>query len=100
MINRGNGRAEVLHADGDYQAFVTVLKEASQRVPNKRKIALPLTRERFAAHWTLLMKQKLRRFWMAGYLSDEGESAKRPFCDGKVFTSHSTGVTFKFTVVA
>lgn len=33
VINRGNGRAEVFHADGDYQAFVTFLKEASERVP-------------------------------------------------------------------
>jgi putative transposase len=33
VINRGNARAEVFHAEGDYQAFVTVLKEASERVP-------------------------------------------------------------------
>ena len=33
VINRGNARAEVFHAEGDYQAFVTVLKQASERVP-------------------------------------------------------------------
>jgi putative transposase len=32
-INRGNGCAEVFHTEGDYQAFVTLLKEASERVP-------------------------------------------------------------------
>jgi putative transposase len=29
----GNARAEVFHAEGDYQAFVTLLKQASERVP-------------------------------------------------------------------
>jgi len=33
VINRGNARAEVFHAEGDYQAFVTLVKEASERVP-------------------------------------------------------------------
>jgi len=33
VINRGNGRAQVFHADGDYKAFVTLLDEASQRTP-------------------------------------------------------------------
>lgn len=33
VINRGNARAEVFHADGDYQAFVRSLQEASQRIP-------------------------------------------------------------------
>ena len=33
VINRGNARAEVFHADGDYQAFITLLKDASDRVP-------------------------------------------------------------------
>lgn len=33
VINRGNGRAEVFHAEGDSQTFVTVLREASERVP-------------------------------------------------------------------
>jgi putative transposase len=32
VINRGNARAEVFHAEGDYQAFITLLKEASERV--------------------------------------------------------------------
>lgn len=33
VINRGNGRAQVFHADGDYQAFVKLLDEASRRTP-------------------------------------------------------------------
>ncbi|ULA63465.1 MAG: transposase [Nitrospira sp.] len=33
VINRGNARAEVFHADGDYQAFITLLRDASQRIP-------------------------------------------------------------------
>lgn len=33
VIKRGNGRAEVFHAEGGYQAFVTLLREASERVP-------------------------------------------------------------------
>lgn len=33
IINRGNGRAQVFHADGDYQAFITLLREASLRIP-------------------------------------------------------------------
>jgi putative transposase len=32
VINRGNARAEVFHADGDYRAFVTLLKESSERL--------------------------------------------------------------------
>ncbi|MEQ1792788.1 MAG: transposase [Nitrospira sp.] len=32
-INRGNARAEVFHADGDYQAFLNLLGQASQRLP-------------------------------------------------------------------
>ena len=33
IINRGNDRAQVFHADGDYQAFITLLREASLRIP-------------------------------------------------------------------
>jgi putative transposase len=33
VINRGNGRAQVFHTDGDYQAFRTVVADAGQRVP-------------------------------------------------------------------
>ena len=33
VINRGNARAEVFHADGDYQAFLDLLRHASQRIP-------------------------------------------------------------------
>ena len=33
VINRGNAQAEVFHADGDYQAFLDLLRQASQRLP-------------------------------------------------------------------
>lgn len=33
VINRGNGRAEVFHAERDYQAFVNLLSQASERIP-------------------------------------------------------------------
>lgn len=33
VVNRGNARAEVFHADGDYQAFLDLLRHASQRIP-------------------------------------------------------------------
>lgn len=31
MINRGNRRADVFHAEGHYQTFVALLKEAGER---------------------------------------------------------------------
>jgi putative transposase len=43
VINRGNARAEVFHAEGDYQAFVTLLAQASQRIP-MRLLAYCLSR--------------------------------------------------------
>jgi putative transposase len=33
IINRGNGRAQVFHAEGDYHAFINLLSQASQRIP-------------------------------------------------------------------
>lgn len=33
VINRGNARAEVFHAEGDYQAFLDLLGDASHRIP-------------------------------------------------------------------
>jgi putative transposase len=33
VINRGNARAEVFHAEGDYRAFINVLSDASERIP-------------------------------------------------------------------
>jgi putative transposase len=33
VLNRGNHRAEVYHGDGDYQAFVSLLRQACVRVP-------------------------------------------------------------------
>lgn len=33
IINRGNDRAQVFHADGDYQAFSGLLRQACERMP-------------------------------------------------------------------
>jgi len=33
VLNRGNGRMTVFHKDGDYAAFLKLLKQASERVP-------------------------------------------------------------------
>ena len=33
VLNRGNGRNEVFHKDGDYAAFMKLMKEASERSP-------------------------------------------------------------------
>jgi putative transposase len=35
VINRGNGRQEVLHKDKDYEAFMKLMKEAKERYPVK-----------------------------------------------------------------
>lgn len=33
VINRGNGRAQVFHKEGDYQAFVQLIGDACERLP-------------------------------------------------------------------
>jgi len=33
VLNRGNARAAVFHKDGDYDAFVQIIAEASLRIP-------------------------------------------------------------------
>ena len=33
VLNRGNRRARVFHADGDYEAFLATIAEASIRIP-------------------------------------------------------------------
>src|SRR5262249_50801085 len=33
VLNRGNGRAEVFHKEGDYAAFLDLLVEANERLP-------------------------------------------------------------------
>jgi putative transposase len=33
VLNRGNGRQTVFHKDGDYAAFVKLLRDAAERVP-------------------------------------------------------------------
>jgi putative transposase len=35
VINRGNGRQEVFHKDEDFQAFITLLREAKEKHPVK-----------------------------------------------------------------
>src|SRR5271166_34735 len=35
VLSRGNGRAEVFHKDGDYDAFVQIIAEASLRIPTR-----------------------------------------------------------------
>jgi putative transposase len=35
VINRGNGRQEVFHKDDDFQAFITLLREAKEKHPVK-----------------------------------------------------------------
>jgi putative transposase len=62
VINRGNARAEVFHAEGDYLAFVTLLKEASERVqmrllaycvmPNHFHLAMRPYRDGDLSKWT------------------------------------------------
>ena len=33
VLNRGNGRKTVFHKDGDYAAFLKLMKQASERIP-------------------------------------------------------------------
>jgi putative transposase len=33
VLNRGNRRAEVFHHDGDYAAFIRLIRQACARVP-------------------------------------------------------------------
>ena len=33
MLNRGNGRNDVFHKDGDFSAFVQLLADANERLP-------------------------------------------------------------------
>lgn len=33
VLNRGNGRAEVFHKDGDYASFLQLMAEANERLP-------------------------------------------------------------------
>ena len=51
VLNRGNGRNEVFHKEGDYAAFLKLLGEASERVP-MRLLAYCL----MPNHWHLLIE--------------------------------------------
>ena len=33
VLNRGNGRTNVFHEEDDYQAFVSLIEDACQRLP-------------------------------------------------------------------
>jgi putative transposase len=33
VLNRGNGRAEVFHKDGDFASFLNLMVEANERLP-------------------------------------------------------------------
>jgi putative transposase len=35
VLNRGNARAEVFHKDGDYQAFLKLLRDANDKFTNR-----------------------------------------------------------------
>lgn len=35
VLNRGNGRAEVFHKPGDFEAFIGLIGEAKERFPVK-----------------------------------------------------------------
>jgi putative transposase len=38
VLNRGNGRAEIFHKDGDYAAFLDLMVEANERLPPLLKL--------------------------------------------------------------
>ncbi len=46
VLNRGDGQADVFHKDGDYQAFVTLIGLACDRLP-MRLLAYCLLRNHF-----------------------------------------------------
>lgn len=49
VLNRGNGRANVFHKPGDFEAFVNLIAEAKQRYPVKL-LAYCLITNHFT-HW-------------------------------------------------
>ena len=51
VINRGNCRMPIFQKPGDFQAFVTLLREACQRVPGMRLLAYCL----MGNHWHLVL---------------------------------------------
>ena len=51
VINRGNCRMPIFEKAGDFQAFVTLLREACRRVPGMRVLAYCL----MANHWHLVL---------------------------------------------
>jgi putative transposase len=51
VLNRGNGRLDFFHKDGDYDAFLRVLAAAQEQVPGVRLLAYCL----MPNHWHLLL---------------------------------------------
>src|SRR5208283_5113297 len=51
VLNRGNGREPVFLKDGDYDAFLRVMREAQEHVPGMRLLAYCL----MPNHWHLIL---------------------------------------------
>ena len=47
VMNRGNGRRTVFHKEGDYAAFVKLLRQAGERTPGVRLLAYCLMPNHF-----------------------------------------------------
>ncbi|MBW2599856.1 MAG: transposase [Deltaproteobacteria bacterium] len=73
VINRGNGRQEIFHKDGDYQAFVNLMIEAKTRysikmlayclMPNHfHMVLIPLRAEDLSRCMQWLMTSHVRRY--------------------------------------
>jgi putative transposase len=51
VLNRGNGGATIFHKDGDFAAFLRVLAETQEHVPDMRLLAYCL----MSNHWHLVL---------------------------------------------
>jgi len=49
VLNRGNGRSDVIHKDDDFAAFVDLMREAHEKVP-MRLTGLRLMTNHFLLH--------------------------------------------------
>ncbi len=47
VLNRGNGRRTVFHKDGDFAAFVKLLRQAGERTPGLRLLGYCLMPNHF-----------------------------------------------------
>jgi putative transposase len=57
VINRGNGRQDIFHKDGDFRAFLKVLAEACERFPSVQVLCYCLMHN----HWHLILRVKRGR---------------------------------------